>query len=194
MAPQTGLGEFREVVSDFRSVTSWTLNGTVVAPLADIALHLGAPWPSGVPIITSIVELTTVVAAFHFWSRDTQVQLTRRIRIMLVLLCFSFFSYLYLFDTYTFVNPATSKRYAKGFVVRPEIQELIPQHFKTAEDALRGSEYVAEDIWERRSITNVRLLLLVDWLLMFVALSGFIGTFVMAQRRRAARKPTGRRP
>jgi len=184
---KSGLEEFREVITDVRGITSWAVNGAVVAPLADLVLHLGAPWPTGVPIITSLVELISLICVFHFWVRKSLKKLTRRMVIALAALLISFFGYLYLFDTYTFVNPATSKRYAKGFRVRPEIQALIPDQIKSPEEALSGLEYREEEVWTIGSITAVRLTLLAAWVLMFGSLSVFIGTFVMAQRRRVVR-------
>ena len=190
---KTGLKEFKEVVTDVKSLPSLVVNAAVVAPLADFVLHLGAPWPSGVPVITSLVELITLICIFHFWFKKNQKQLRRLLIIWLILLIVSFFGYLYLFDTYTFVNPSSSKRYAKGYVVNPDVQELIPQHVKTPEEALVMIEYKEEQVWTLASITHIRLLLLFSWLLTFASLVGLIGTFVMAQRRTVVRSRVRRR-
>jgi hypothetical protein len=107
--------------------------------------------------------------------------------IALTIFMISFFGYLYLFGSYTFINPATSKRYAKGFVVRPDIQALIPNTFSSPDEVLSGSEYREEDVWTAGSITAARLALLAAWLLVFSSLSVFIGTFVIAQRKRKVR-------
>src|ERR1044072_3263683 len=131
---RTGLEEFREVIADFKSLTSWSVKGAVVAPLADLVLHVGAPWPPGVPVITSVLELLTLICVFHFWFGKSYKQLTKKIKVFLIVICVTFFGYLYLFDTYTFVNPASSKRYVKGFVVLPNVQRLIPSEFKTPEE------------------------------------------------------------
>jgi hypothetical protein len=186
---KTGLEEFREIITDIRSLTSWAVNTAVVAPLADFILKIGAPWPVGVPIITSLVELITFIGIFQFWSRKSQKFSSRVLIISFFILVLSFFSYLYLFDSYTFVNPATQKRYTKGFLVKPEIQEMIPDYFKNPDQALAGSEYKEEEIWEPNSITAARLVLLLNWLILFISLSIFIGTFVMAQRRKRVRTP-----
>jgi hypothetical protein len=184
---KSGLEEFREVITDVRSLTAWAVGGAVAAPLFDFVLHLGAPWPPGVPVITSLVELISLICIFHFWFRKTQKKLTGRMVVALIVLLLSLFCYLYLFGSYTFVNPATSKRYAKGFTVRPEIQALIPEQFDSPEKALSGSEYREEEVWTAGSIMAARLSLLAAWLIMFSSLSVFIGTFVMAQRRKVVR-------
>src|SRR5262245_10317250 len=104
---RTGLEEFREVIADFKSLTSWTVKGAVVAPFADLVLRVGAPWPDGVPVITSVLELITLICVFHFWFGKSHKQLTKLIKVFLVIMCVSFFGYLYLLDTYTFVSPVS---------------------------------------------------------------------------------------
>jgi hypothetical protein len=190
---KSGLEEFREVLADFKSLTALGAKAAVAAPLADFVLQVGAPWPTGVPLITSIVELITLIYVFHFWFGKSHKQLTMKLRIFLVILCVSFFGHLYLLDTYTFVNPASSKRYAKGFVVLPSVQQLIPGEFKSPEEVLSKSEYKEEDVWTAGSITAARLTLLAVWLMMFASLSGLIGTFIMAQRRKIVKAPARRR-
>jgi hypothetical protein len=186
--PGSGLEEFREVISDVRSITSWAVGGAVAAPLADLVLHIGAPWPPGVPLITSLVELASLICVFHFWVGLAQRRLTTRILVALVAVLISSLAYLYLFDTYTFVNPATSKRYAKGFVVRPDIEAMLHRELSSPEEALAGLEYREEEVWTAGSITAARLTLLATWLLAFGSLSTFLGTFVIAQRRRRVRR------
>jgi uncharacterized surface protein with fasciclin (FAS1) repeats len=190
---RTGLEEFREVIADFKSLTSWTVKGAVVAPFADLALRVGAPWPDGVPVITSVLELLTLICVFHFWFGKSHKQLTRWMKVFLIIVCVSFFGHLYLLDTYTFVSPVSSKRYAKGFIVLPNVQRLIPAEFKTPDEVLRNSEYKEEEVWTAGSITAARLVLLAVWLTMFASLSALIATFIMAQRRKTVKAPPRRR-
>ncbi len=185
--PPNGLEEFREVLSDVKSITTWAIGGTVVAPLADLVLHVGAPWPNGVPVVTSLVELASMICVFHFWRSKNQKQLKTRLVITLLVLFVSLFGYLFLIDSYTFVNPATSRRFAKGFCVLPEIETMIPTQIANPEAALAGNEYREEEVWTAGSITGVRIVLLMTWLLVFSSLAAFIGTFVIAQRRRRPR-------
>ncbi|HEV7681208.1 MAG TPA: hypothetical protein VGO68_03725 [Pyrinomonadaceae bacterium] len=190
---KTGLEEFREVLADFKSLTSWSVKAAVVAPIADLVFQVGAPWPQGVPVITSVVELIVLICVFHFWFGKSYKQLTKMMKVFLVVLGVSFFGYLYLLDAHTFVNPASSKRYAEGFIVLPNVQRMIPGGFKTADEVLRSYEYKEEEVWTAGSITAVRLTLLAVWLTMFASLSGLIGTFIMAQRRKTVKARTRRR-
>src|SRR5262249_10542632 len=118
----------------------------------------------------------------------SQTQLSKKMIIALIILTISLFTYLFLLDSFTFVNPSTSRRYAKGFTIKPDIQQLIPEYFKSAEEALNGLEGKEEEVWTLPSITAIRLTLLSSWLLVFTSLSIFIGTFIMAQRRKKVRR------
>lgn len=180
----SGLQEFKDVLADFKSITSYAVTGTIAAPLADFALNLGPPSPAGVQLLTSVVELVTLISVFHFWFGASQKRLKRRITALLIVLCLSFFGYMILSGYVTFTNPSDSKRYAKGLVVRADVRELIPEPFKDADDALQNYEYEPSRIWETWSITAANVLLLVNWIVLFASLSAFIGTFVISQRHR----------
>lgn len=184
--PKTGLQEFRALLSDFKSLTSLTIGGAIAAPLVDLALKVGPPWPQGVPFISSISELLALIYIFHFWFSKSRKKLKTRMVVFLILCCLSLLMYLVLYSSYTFVSPATSNRYVKGFVLRPEVQELITNEF-TEDDALVGAEYDPKEVWKPWSITAMRVAILSFWLMMFVSLSIFIGTFVMVQRSRIIR-------
>src|ERR1700752_75635 len=185
--PQNGLQEFREILSDVKSLTTWAIGGVVARPLVDLVLHTGPPWPKGVAVITSMVELISLMFVFHFWTGKNQKAISFRLTLSFMILLIGFFGYLFLFASYTFVNPATSARYAKGFVVKPEVAAMVPDLIRTPEAALAGLEYREEEVWTGGSIVAVRIVLLAVWLLTFGSIAAFIGTFVLAQRRRRRR-------
>lgn len=185
---KSGLEEFREVLTDFKSLTSWSISGAVIAPLADLVLKLGPPWPPGVSIITSFAEILVLIYIFHFWFRTNQKRLGQRMRAAIIVLGISFLAYLVLFDLFTFPSPSTNKRYTKGFVPKSD-KKLLLDAGRTEEEVLRGSEYDPNQVWKPWSITAVRLLLVTTWTIIFVSLSVLIGSFVMSQRRKIIRQP-----
>jgi hypothetical protein len=67
-----------------------------------------------VPVITSIAQLLTLIFIFHFWFRKTNKQLNRRMVIALLVLCITFFSYLYLSTFYIVDDPDTKQRFVWG--------------------------------------------------------------------------------
>jgi hypothetical protein len=179
----TGLDEFRSVIADYRGVSSWMIGGTVAVPLVDFVLRLGPPWPAGVAVITSVAELLTLIFAFHFWYRQAFKQVTRRMRISLAILLICFGVYLYLNSAYTFTSPVDGEKFVKGLSIRPDVKPLIRNGY-TPDDALKGAEYQAREVWTSSSIDGMRIALLILWLGSFVSLAVFIASFVMYQRRR----------
>jgi|SRR5215213_2143637 len=183
--PVTGLDEFRAALFDYKSISSWAMDGSVVVPLLDHVTRLGPPWPwaGTVPIITSIAELLTLICVFHFWSRSGRERTNRKLVVLIVLLLISFGAYLYVNSAYTFSSPVDDEKRVKGFVVRDDVKRVITSDF-AVDDALQGAEFRPEEVWTSSSITAMRLTLLFLWLLSFVSLSTAIGTFVLYQRRR----------
>jgi hypothetical protein len=186
--PVTGLDEFRAALLDYKNISSWAMAGSVAIPLVDYVMRLGPPWPwaGGVPIITAVVELLTLICAFHFWSRSSRKGSSRQIVVLIVLLLIFFGAYLYFNSTYTFSSPVDDEKHVKGFTIRPDVAPLITSDF-TLDDALRSAEYRPEEVWTTSSITIMRLTLLFLWLVTFISLSASIASFVLYHRRRPAR-------
>lgn len=186
--PVTGLDEFRAALLDYKSISSWAMAGSVAVPLVDYVMRLGPPWPwaGGVPIITSVAELLTLICAFHFWSRSSRKGSSRQMVLLIVLLVICFGAYLYCNSTYTFASPVDNEKHAKGFTLRPDVAPLIAPDY-TPDDALESAEYRPEEVWTASSITIMRLTLLFLWLLSFISLSAAIASFVLYHRRRPVR-------
>ena len=187
--PVTGLDEFRAALLDYKSISSWAMGGSVAVPLVDYVMRLGPPWPwaGGVPIITSVVELLTLICVFHFWSRSSRKSVSRRTVGLIILLVICVGVYLYHNSTFTFSSPGDGEKLVKGFTLRPDIAPLIPSDFPTADDVLESAEYRPEAVWTSSSITAMRLILLSLWLCSFVLLSATISSFVLYYRARPAR-------
>jgi hypothetical protein len=184
---QSGIAEFKEVLTDFRSLTSWSIGGAVAAPLADLALKLGPPWPPGAFLISSLAEILTLIYIFHFWFRANHKQLGKRMRASVITLLLSALTYLVLFDLFTFQSPSSNQRYTKGFVPKPDKKMLLDAG-RSEDEVLRGSEYNPNQVWKSWSITAVHLSLLGAWTVIFISLSIVVGSFVISQRRKRIRQ------
>ena len=159
------------------------MGGGVAVPLVDYLIQLGPPWPlaGGVPIITSIAELLTLMVVFHLWTRSTRKTVGRRLAFLIIALTIFFGAYLYLNSAKTYSSPVDDEKHVKGFTVRADVAPVITADY-TTDDALRGNEYQANRVWTESSITAARLALLTLWLLNFIALSATIGLFVLYYR------------
>lgn len=185
----TSLDEFRAALLDYKSISSWAMGGSVAVPLVDYVMRLGPPWPwaGGVPIITSVAELLTLICVFHFGLRASRKGTSRKIVSLLLLLAIFFGVYLYLNSTFTFSSPVNEEKHVKGFTLRSDVAPLIASDY-TPDDALKSAEYRPDEVWTSSSITTMRLTLLFLWLFSFVSLSAAIGSFVLYHRGRPARK------
>lgn len=193
---KNGIEEFKEVMADFRGVTSLLAKGAVAAPFADIILRqfdtsLGPPWPPGVLIITSVAELLILMCVFNFFFKAKAKTLDKLIVGALVALCITFVGYLLLFSHFTEPHPKTHKLMVLGYEpVSEDMRQAFAEGY-TNNQALEENEYTPARIWTERSITNIRVGILLLWLVAFISLSAFIGLFVIAQRRKEVRSVAG---
>jgi hypothetical protein len=188
----TGLEEFNQVIADFRNISSLAVKGAVAAPFADVVLRqfnlgLAPPWPTGVLIISSVAELLALIYIFHYWRSKTQKSFNKRMLGALLIMIVGFSVYIYLFATFTRPQPKTREMLVLGFEPANAPLEAAFKEGYTADQALDENEYNPALIWTPRSINAMRFGLLAVWLLTFIALSIFIGAFVIAQRRRSVK-------
>jgi hypothetical protein len=186
----TGLEEFNQVIADFRSISSLAVKGAVAAPFGDVILRqfnlgLAPPWPTGVLIISSVAELLALIYIFHYWRSKTKKSFNKRMLGALLVMIVGFSAYVYLFGTFTRQHPKTRQMLVLGFEPANASLKAAFNEGYTVDQALDENEYNPASIWTARSINATRIVLLAAWLLTFIALSVFIGAFVIAQRSRS---------
>src|SRR5690349_11838285 len=79
----TGISEFKEVLSDFKQLSSLALKGAVAAPLANAWLKIGPPPAKAIGALTTLVEFVAVVFVFQVWFNGNQRKLQSRMLIAL---------------------------------------------------------------------------------------------------------------
>jgi hypothetical protein len=177
------LTDFSKFIKDFTSLPAVAAKGGAAAPLLDYLVKIGPPWPPyAIPAATSLVELICLVCIFQFLVKKEIEKLNQYIIISLIMFCFFTFAYLWVFSTYTFRHPKTGELVVKGCILTPNSEQVIKPDF-TVEDALKGNQYEPEGIWTSSSLTIMRLILVGFWVLMFISLSSFFGTFVIVQQK-----------
>ncbi len=177
---------FRKFILDFNSLTSWLAKGAILAPFLTIVYSLGPPYPSltAACIITSLLQLLSLMYVFTFWSKLNQNKLQRLFKINLLLFCLGFILYILLFQFFTKPAGSQTDLEVTGFVVKQEIKEILASDF-TIDDAFEGSSYNPIKIWEPWSVYTMRTILLVSWLLMFTCITFSIALFALMQRPKA---------
>ena len=177
----TGLDEFKSVIKDYRSLTFYQVNGTLVLPLADFATKVGPPWPPFSPLWTTLVETIVLLVLFQSSFQSTKKVLVTTMRRALL---FSFVSaILFLIGNSMFVFDSKNvPKDVKGFVVIDDVKPVLTPVFKE-QDALEGANWDPTKVWTLWSITVVRVGLFVTWIALFGSLTRAIGAFVILQRR-----------
>jgi hypothetical protein len=187
MSPRTPLSEFWEFAGDFKSVSAWVAKAAVAAPLTDILLNIGPPWPSriGVAILVCIVEVLVLMYSFEFWrNASPAVKDVRRVmRLGLCAVFVSFIAYVCIFAGYVVDADDAWHREVIGYEYHKQIAELVesdPSKY-TPQELMSRFEFKAMSIWTPFSVTSMRVCVLITWMLLWVCLSVVVAAFVALQ-------------
>ena len=174
--------DFWSFISDHRSITSWVAKAFIAAPLIDIILGFGPPWPTGtaVSVLTSLVEALVLMGSFMFWKRVTWRRSTFLTGIAFAILLFLI--YILLFDLFVYSAPSEEAREVKGFRYRGDIESMIYMG-ATERELLQSGGYDPLMVWAPWTVYTMRVVVLISWLSGFVALAITMSSFVLSQRR-----------
>lgn len=191
MPPPTNsaLSEFWRFTNDYKSVVSWIAKAAVFAPLADIVLNIGPPWPSriAVSIFVCIFEVVVLMYSFEFWRKGTaKVADIRKIfKNSTLLLPFVFILYVFLFSAFIVDSDDAWHRVIVGFHMHDNIGEMASsQPSKWTPKELLSQFHEVEAIWKPYSINIMRSLFLAIWLTFWSVIAVIISAFVTLQWRR----------
>jgi hypothetical protein len=182
---QTGLNEFREVLSDFRQLSALATKALVVVPFADLWLKLGPPPSKIVASITSLIGFLALVFVFQFWHDAKANRLGAIMKASLILFFIGIMISLALLERFTVSPGHGQERVVEGLFIRSDVKPLIDSSFDNTKEALRASEYDAERVWTKSSIVTLQVLITIVWVVTFGSLVVYLGVFIILQRRRA---------
>jgi hypothetical protein len=180
-----GLSEFKEVLADFRQLSSLALKGVVAAPLVDLWLRLGPPPVKSIAVLTSLMEFLAVVWVFQFLYNDKERKLNVRMKVALGLFCVGIVSSLVLMGKFTVSPGEGQERVIEGWYIRSDIKPLVDSSY-TPEQALRDSEYDPDRVWTKESVVVLRTLITIVWIASFNCLAVYLTVFIILQRRRSS--------
>ena len=187
----TGLEEFKQLWTEFRGLSTLVVGGSAAVPFAAALADLAPPWPSGVVMVTAILQFLIVLVIFHFFQKAKRRTVDRILLLGLCLTLFAAIVYLWVFSQYTFTIPRTHERYVRGTQCTPDAQLVYGTQCPDLDmNTLRGVKYEAENLWTLRSIPNTRLVIVALWLASFAGLAATLGSFLIYQmRKRKAAAP-----
>jgi hypothetical protein len=182
---------FERHLQGFRDLAQWPVVASGAAPFVAAFSGVSPPWPDGVAAVTGVIELVVILLAFQGLQdrrRASAVVLWVSAAVFLA----GLLAYLWLFSEFTYVVPGEGRRYAKGLACTPEASAVFKARCPDLGEAeLSTASWDAWRLWTRSSISQVRLLLLASWLVLFIALASLVSAFLTTQSRKR-RRPAAR--
>lgn len=149
----------------------------IICPLTEHYFLLQPPWPKGMPALTLLAILGSLLACLRYGTSGhrpwNHAYLGRSGAVFLVALL----TYLVLLHKCVFEIPSTHERILIGFNIKPNIVGLLNASY-TTEDALRGAEYDPFAVWTEASILLARFATVVTWLVVQGSLAACAGLVV----------------
>lgn len=184
----TGIDDFKLILKEFRWLSIWSVGGATV-PFAAALTELSPPWPSGIVLVTSIIELITIAVSFQFFKEARRVTVNTILLISLICFAGVGIAYLWNLSIYTYQIPTTNERFVKGNICTPDALDLFGTRCPDLGlDELRQAEYEAERLWTKKSIATIRIILVFLWAMTFLFLSLLLGTFLVYQTAQKGRR------
>lgn len=194
---ESGLDGFKRLLREFRGLSVWAAGGATAVPFAAAAVALSPPWPAGIVVATAILELVALVFVYQFMKGAPRRSINRVLWVSAFCLLMTSAGYLTGLSLYSYQTPTTKERFVKGFECTPEAHLVFKDKCpELGADALRTAEYESERLWTERSVTIVRMSLVLGWSLAFIFLSVLLGSFLvyqMAEASPARSRKTSRR-
>jgi hypothetical protein len=185
-----GMPGFWAFVGDARSILSWVVKVSALAPLLTILVKIGPPWPNtyAAAVLSSVTAVVVFALSYEFMCRrplfTPQWVLQIALVIGVVLLVWATYSYFNTLSLYVIDMPDAEHRVVIGYEMHPNVRALAdsdPSRFTNME--LLKSFDEANDVWTIDSITRVRILLLLQWLVVWASLLFVLSAFVALQRQ-----------
>ncbi|MFL6261323.1 MAG: hypothetical protein ACJ76Y_16615 [Thermoanaerobaculia bacterium] len=178
----SGLDDFKKLLAEFRGLSAWAVGGAVAVPFAAALVDFSPPWPPGIVLVTAVAELIALVFVFQFLKSAKRRSINQVLIVSTAGLSIASVVYLILLSLYTYRVPTTGERFVKGYNCTPEAKALFKDHCPDLGlDELRTAEYEAERLWTRRSLTLMRVALVILWSAAFILLSLTLGAFIVYQ-------------
>jgi hypothetical protein len=182
-----GFNQFRQFLKEYGSLLA--IGAPVAAtPLAVGFAAMSPPWPSNISFVTSVIQLLVLILVFHFFGHSRRRIINRIILGNFITLLLISLGYVYLLRNFSYDAVVDAKgtieRRVKGFVCKDIPQKSYPDSCPFLGPVeLNQVGNRPEELWTQGSRDAVHLALVSTWLLSFISLTMFIGSFLVYQRR-----------
>ena len=191
------LSEFGRFAADFFNVYAIIAKFALAAPLLDLVMNSGSPWPSrvGVSLALVMVQILIIMCSFAVWRQGAgKIYGIKRWLVFSTVGFVAFFVLVYIPLFAFFVVPAKDYRHAvvRGYELRGPMKEFIAREEakgdawppKVLIACFVDSKHDETSIWTPESVYVMRAAVLGCWLIVGVLYAIPVSAFVAIQYRR----------
>jgi hypothetical protein len=186
----TELAVFRNILREYRALIACAVGGSTI-PLAAAFGSLTPAWPSAISGVTAVAQLVVLVLVFQSLRFARRKVVTRAMIRATAILCILFPAYLALIALFTYAEPHSGLRFTKGFICTQDatlvFQDKCPL---LTYDEIAVANYEEDRIWTPTSLTAMKLIIVITWLVCFGTLSVTLASFVVFQTAQKADRPS----
>jgi hypothetical protein len=191
----SGLGEFKALLRDFRSITGYAVGGAGTLPIVAAISGIAPPWPPSIGPITSIFIVISLVIIHQRSSGSSFRRATAYITLSAMVAVIAMIVFLGMRDIFTFQLPTTQKQIIIGCgYTREAVQVADRLHIDVGSGCPGEFHYLLSTasfdnyrIWTQSSLLAIKLGLFTLWLLFFLCLTVSMGVFIVNQKARRGR-------
>lgn len=188
---RTGLDDFFDLTGQVRKVALIAAGGLILLPLLAGFGGFQPPWPKGVAIITSLLEMVVLIVVFQLLSHAPRALASKVIVWSALLVALLSVAYLVLSAIFVYQIPHNDTRVVLGCGLGENTKIILDHLGRRPTDVcpgefsslLEGKQYNTDQIWTKLSVNLIGAALVLTWLGAFGALAALMGVFVSFQRR-----------
>lgn len=159
----TSLDQFKALLREVAGISKYALAGVTALPLVTLAVDLSPPWPRGVSVATSLLELIVLVLAYHYAKGARRVTINRALAVGSALLVVASLAYFTLLSLFSYEGPS-GERFVKGYECTAAAKLLYESTCPLLpKNEIASANYAADRLWTSGSIVVVRVSLLITW-------------------------------
>lgn len=103
----TGLEEFKRVLSEYKNLSLWAAGASIIFPFIASFLSIIPPWPVGLNVITSVVQLVALIVTYQTFRNNAR-HVTRNVKLLALVGLTVVLGYMVTFTLFTvYVPPRT---------------------------------------------------------------------------------------
>lgn len=156
--------------------------GFATIPLMASFAAVEPPWPPAIGELSGAAVLIASLVAWE-WAKGTEQSRHFWMIAGIVATLIGLVGYLYLYSQFVDVVPGSTARILRGYECTANAKVVYGTSCPNLpSDALEGAEWESTELWTRNSITKVRMMLALAWLIFTCGLVIVVGSVVAGRK------------